>query len=171
MPTTYTLISSNVLSSSALIVTLSSIPQTYTDLLIRYSARSDTSGTFRTLTGYFNSPDTTSWTQMLGDGSTATSSRSNSTKFTAGIINAGTSTANVFSSGELYIPNYTSSTRQKQLNSECFSEQNSAIANLNKNAILWQNTSAITSVSFEVNIGTFAFETGSSFYLYGIKNS
>jgi len=39
MPSTYTLISSNVLGSSAASVTFSAIPSTYTDLVLRISAR------------------------------------------------------------------------------------------------------------------------------------
>ena len=41
MPSTYTLISSNVLASSAASVTFSAIPSTYTDLVVRASIRSD----------------------------------------------------------------------------------------------------------------------------------
>ena len=41
---TYTLISSNVLSSSAASVTFSSIASTYTDLVLRVSARDDRAG-------------------------------------------------------------------------------------------------------------------------------
>ena len=41
MPATYTLIASNTLSSAAASVTFSAIPATYTDLVLRYSARSD----------------------------------------------------------------------------------------------------------------------------------
>jgi hypothetical protein len=39
MATTYVLIASNVLASAAASTTFSSIPQTYTDLVINYSAR------------------------------------------------------------------------------------------------------------------------------------
>ena len=42
---TYTLISSNVLGSSAASVTFSSIPATYTDLVLRVSARTDADDT------------------------------------------------------------------------------------------------------------------------------
>ena len=41
MATTYTLITSQTLASSAASVTFSSIPSTYTDLVLRVSARTD----------------------------------------------------------------------------------------------------------------------------------
>ena len=52
---TYTLISSNVLASSAATVTFSSIPATYTDLVLRVSARNNDGVPFTYVGGTGNS--------------------------------------------------------------------------------------------------------------------
>ncbi len=171
MPATYVNIASTTLGAQQSTVVFSSIPQTYTDIAIRFSVRSWASGNFSTLTGYLNAIDSTSYTVLRADGSAAYSSRGSDIRFQGGTINAGSSTASTFTNGEIYIPNYTSSSQQKQFSCACFSENNAATANLNTNAILWQSNTAVTSVGLNVNGGGFGFEVGSTFYLYGIKNS
>ena len=65
MATTYNLISSNVLSSSAASVTFSSIPAIYTDLVLRCSTRG--TGFSNTVLYYFNgNSSNTSYTNILG---------------------------------------------------------------------------------------------------------
>ena len=59
MPT-YTLISSNVLTTAAASVTFSSIPATFTDLVLRMSAQADgASNAFDNITLTFNGTGTT----------------------------------------------------------------------------------------------------------------
>jgi hypothetical protein len=172
MPNTYTLISSNVLGSSAASVTFSAIPSTYTDLVLRMSLRSDESGqTSSEFTSQLNGTSANySLTRLRGNGSTASSSRiSNAARFALGEIPAGNSTTNTFTATEIYIPSYTAS-QNKPLSSKNYQENNNTSANIHIIANLWRDTSAITSISFAIN-GGFNFVSGSSFYLYGIKNS
>ena len=174
MPNTYTLISSNVLSSSAASVTFSAIPSTYTDLVILYSARTDLSSSGDAVNIKFNGSSVAeySYTTIRGNGSTATSFRSSSdTRLT--ITNAGadgaTATANTFGSVEIYIPSYTAS-QNKPSSVFAVQENNATGAFINPIANLWSNTSAITSIAFTSDNAA-NFVSGSSFYLYGIKNS
>ena len=174
MPSTYTLISSNVLTSSAASVTFSAIPSTYTDLVLRISARSTRAATSNNLDLRINADSSAlySYTYLYGTGTTATSSRSSAdTSLFVSTMNAANSTANTFTSAEIYIPSYTAS-QNKPLGSFGSFENNSATVNeLDANAHLYRSTSAITSLTLYSGLGSFNFDTGSSFYLYGIKNS
>jgi hypothetical protein len=89
----------------------------------------------------------------------------------AGYATAGLATSNTFSSFELYIPNYGSSAT-KPFSSFTAHENNSTTAYLNAVAGLAAISSAVTSLSVLPNTsGTINFVAGSSFHLYGIKNT
>ena len=173
MASTYTLISSNVLASSAASVTFSAIPSTYTDLVLRISVRDDQAVSYQQVNFEFNNDASAiySYTTLRGTGSAVASNRASNS--TTGQVYYGTNgdsaTANTFSNTEIYIPNYTS-TGSKPISSFGASEDNATSAGLSANAHLYRNTSAITSIKFTSNGGTF-WLAKSSFYLYGIKNS
>jgi hypothetical protein len=169
MPNTYSLISSNVLSSSAASVTFSSIPATFTDLVLRMSVASTgvIDGIFR-----FNGSSATNYsrTYMQGTGSTTSSSRSsNSTNIgLQDLYRNNGSTSNTFSSSEIYIPSYTVS-QSKPISAVLADESNNTTADMTLIAGLFRDNTAISSFSIAPNSGNFS--AGSSFYLYGIKNS
>jgi hypothetical protein len=172
MPSTYTLISSNVLTSSAASVTFSAIPSTYTDLVIRASIRSDQGSINTDVLVSYNAIGGTSYsrTWLQGDGATATSGRTANTSST-NVLNSAVgngATSNTFSNWELYIPSYTAS-QNKPYNAFAVGETNATTAYIVNVAGLFRNTSAISSILFEPGGGNFV--SGSSFYLYGIKNS
>ena len=170
MANTYTLISSNVLSSSAASVTFSSIPATYTDLVLKVSARSDFAGTdIIKYTINSDSGSNYSWTQLLGNGSAASSTRGSNTYARGGYIDNANQTASTFGSVEIYLPNYTS-TSSRPASVFSADETNATAANIGAFATLYAGTAAISSLVFSsINGGNFI--SGSSFYLYGIKNS
>jgi hypothetical protein len=169
MPSTYTLISSNTLSTAALSVTFSSIPATYTDLVLRISARTVNTTPSRTTRLRLNGLSTTiySYTLIDGDGSSATSTRASSTTESPVLVNGNTSTASTFSNTEIYIPNYAGTT-QKPISTAYAAENNATAAALGAVASLVNLTSAVTSLEISNSSN---FSVGSSFYLYGIKNS
>ncbi len=108
MPATYVNIASQTLGSSAASVTFSSIPATYTDLVVRFASRFDNAGITTRIS--FNGVTGTSygWRYMNGTG---TATNSTSDQNTTGILTIGggnrsTQLANTFSSGEYYIPNF-----------------------------------------------------------------
>ena len=174
MASTYTLISSNTLSSSAASVTFSSIPSTYTDLVLRVSARSDNGGSSYDYCNLVFNSDTAanySETWIRGNGSTAASSRSTGDIALFGIFAAdgNTATANTFGNTEFYIPNYTS-TANRPVGQFGVTETNATAALMAAQAALYRGTSAISRIDIQPYAGT-NWLTGSSFYLYGIKNS
>lgn len=171
MPITYNLITSSVLTVTTTSVTFSSIPQTYTDLLLKISARTPSAGTNALVLITPNGTSLPSYTRLRGDGSSVAASRASGGAFMyAGLQNASGATANVFGSLEWYMSNYTS-TSNKSFYSFAAQETNATLAYIESYAGLERQTNAITSMT--INEGTFAdgFVSGSSFYLYGIKNS
>jgi hypothetical protein len=167
---TYTLISSNVLSSSAASVTFSAIPATFTDLVVRFSTRADTSNQINLTVNATSGGTAYSWTRLRGNGSTAASGNSSSdSSFALPAASVETSgTANTFSSGEVYIPSYTAS-QYKPMSSFNTQEDNSTTSFINVNAGLYSANTAISEIKLAAASGNFV--SGSSFYLYGISNA
>jgi hypothetical protein len=174
MANTYSLIASNTLSTSAASVTFSAIPNTFTDLVVRVSARTDRAQTSDTTKMTINADNSAiySFTKLRGDGTSALSNRNTgNTSLSVENTDGNTATSNTFDSTEIYIPNYLS-TANKPISSIIMREDNSTAATTYNSvqAHLYRNTSAITSLSFAPSNGP-NFVSGSSFFLYGIKNS
>lgn len=174
MPSSRFLIASNTLSTSAASVTFSSIPSTYTDLVLKLSTRTDQAGSFGG-GGYIrlNSDSATNYsiTDVYGDGSLASSSRRTSATFgwwSYQGYNTSGSTSNTFTNAELYLPSYTAS-QNKPYSSFSAAETNATQAILQGVAGLWRNTAAITTILISPDAGNFV--SGSTFWLYGLKNS
>jgi hypothetical protein len=170
MPSTYTLISSNVLTSSAASVNFFSIPATYTDLVLRATMRGsgNLSGNITSSVLYLNGSTSGSFTFLSGGGTSLFSGRD------IGYMNSLTMpdayhTSDTFSNGEMYFPNYLSTT-QKPILVKNVTENNAAsYAEIRAAALLSSLTSAITAINLTSANGNYV--AGSSFYLYGIKNS
>jgi len=170
MASTYTLISSQVLASSAASVTFSSIPATYTDLVLKVSARTDVSAVTDTLVFYLNyAPSLWSQTNVSGSGTAATSTRTTSVTYFGQPINGNTSTSNTFTNTEIYIPSYNAS-QNKPISGFSSTENNTAASTISSGAGLWRSTAAISAITLTPLTGT-NFVTNSSFYLYGISNA
>ena len=172
MANTFELIaSSTVTGATAASISFSSIPSTYTDLVLKVSVRGDnntaTQQMYLTLNG-----TTSGYTarQVYGDGSSATSATLSNSGAAISIVNTNTSvsTANTFSSSEIYVPNYASS-NYKSVSADSVTENNATGALAGLTAGLWSNTAAITTVTLTPQSGNFV--QYSSAYLYGIKNS
>lgn len=183
MANTYTLISSTTVTSGTT-VSLTSIPQTYTDLLLLVSARSTyTGGGAVNMAMSFNS-NGSSYTgrsiqfyaasSVVGN-STTTVTYNGITGALLRVMAVGVSpvtTVSTFGNSSIYIPNYTSS-NYKSYSTDTVTEANSTAGNgpqgILLDAGLWSNTAAITSIDFGLEVGDFV--SPSTFYLYGIKNS
>ena len=177
MPSSRFLIASNTLGSSAASVTFSSIPATYKDLVLKISARSDRGLQQADLAFKFNSATANATdTSLYGNGSTASSGRDfiGSGGMYAGAYPGSTATSDTFSNTEIYIPNYTAS-QNKPSSISAAAENNTATVTYGSNwavAGLWSNTAAITSITiYEAAGSPFNLVAGSTFWLYGIKNS
>jgi hypothetical protein len=174
MPNTYTLISSYAVTSNTSSYTFSSIPQTYTDLLLCYSARTTLSPTtYGNLQLRFNGDNGNNYSFRMVYGN-ASSANSAETIPYSGIqwayASTDGSTANTFGQGNWYIPNYTGSTAKTTL-CNSVSEDNATLAIQSVVQGLWSGTQAITSITVSPSGGTSDLKQYSNFYLYGIKNS
>jgi hypothetical protein len=175
MASTYTFITSQTLASSAASVTFSAIPSTYTDLVLKVSARTDNSGARDYFTVNFNGDSATNYSQTIiytNGGSAYSTASSSSTALGSGyaFVDGNGATANTFSNLEMYMPSYTAA-RNKPSSTFASAENNSSSSVwLSANANLYRSTSAISSMAFTPYEGG-NFLTGSSFYLYGISNA
>jgi hypothetical protein len=171
MPANYVLLQRIELNASAASVTFANIPQTgYTDLKVVASVRTDFNAAVSSFGVHLNSPASdTSYRWVRGNGSvTLSSSNSAQQDFNPGEANALTSTANTFSSAEIYIPNYTGS-QQKSISADMVSEQNGTTAYAYLAAGLCTKTAAVTSVTIRGFAGTSGnLVAGSTFSLYGL---
>ena len=173
MPNTYTLIASSILSTTASSIDFTSIPATYTDLLVKYSARTNRANINSDVYLQFNGDTAAnySYRRIYGDGSTANSDSlsSNAKGGFCGIANGANATASTFGNAEFYIPNYAGSTAKSwSVDSVNENDATSVLAALN--AGLWSGTAAITSIKIQ-DFNASSFVQYSSFYLYGIKNT
>jgi hypothetical protein len=172
MAITYKAIATTTVGSGgASSIDFTSIPATYTDLLLVISTRQPGGApSWSDLRIRFNS-STTSYTDKLlyGDGSSATSISESDTGIVIRSVNNGVATANTFGSASIYIPNYTSS-NYKSVSIDQVTENNATQALAGLTAGLWSNTSAITSIGLTPNTAG-NFSQYSTATLYGIKNS
>jgi hypothetical protein len=174
MPNTYDLISSTTLASNQQNVSFSSIPQTYSDLVFKISARTNRANTIDRFGVYFNLSKSIAITEenLQGNG-TAASASAQTTNFQTieAFMNADSSTENAFSNIELYIPNYSngSITIAKPFNLVVCQVNNTTTAYVNLTAGMRNSTAAITDVTFTSDYYSSQFAIGSSFFLYGIK--
>jgi hypothetical protein len=175
MPVTYKPIATvTVGAGGAASIDFTSIPGTYTDLLVLISARSTRSTDYRDeLFIRFNSDSGNNYSVRSlngGNGAAGSSSAGSTNYLKRGTIPAATATASTFSNNIIYIPNYASS-NQKSMSTEEITENNSTGSYyIDFRAGLWTGTSAITSISFTVEVGP-NFAQYSTATLYGIKNS
>ena len=151
-------------------VTFNNIPQTgYTDVKVVYSVRTTGgSGQWMNLSLSFNGL-TTNWSNkyLYGTGSAAGSNGTSTNFYAAGVGNPSTTTANTFSSGELYVPNFAGS-NAKSVSYDTVTENNGTSALIQSGAALWNSTAAITSLTIAPESGVGNFAQYSTFSLYGL---
>lgn len=167
MPTTYIPIATETLSSTANIVTFSSIPSTYTDLVLVVSVKA---GTNASANISFNNDTASnySYTVLDGDGSTASSNRQSNVggiQLISWSIGMGSTTN--FSMATAHIMNYSNSNTFKTAIIRSMPINASNAMGVNAFVGTWRNTAAITTLSI---VGT-NFTAGSTFSLYGIASA
>ena len=161
---TYTLIAHQELTSSQASITFSSIPQTFTDLLIQTSLRGDRNDAIELANLSFNGTSANRTWRYLRGLDTAAGSFSGTSAET-GFFPTAQSATNTFGSMSIYIPNY------RVASSKSFSADNASPttpttwASLFLVAGLWSNNTAITSITLS---GLANLVSGSSATLYGI---
>ena len=158
---TYIPIATTTLGSAAASYTFSSIPSTYTDLVLIFNGTT-TNGIALQLNG--DTGANYSRTILYGDGSSALSTRGSSENYafqTPPNPSGGNSLAMIYQ-----INSYSTTTTYKTILSRFNYPSGGVSAVVN----LWRSTAAITSISVLSNIGgSGTFSTGSTFTLYGIS--
>lgn len=167
MATTYEAIATvTVGSGGAATIQFTSIPATFTDLLIKLSGRTTHAALADSVYFTFNSSTSNFSSRILyGDGGSA--SQFTQARY-AGSQSGSTATASTFASIDLYIPNYAGS-NNKSYSVDAVTENNGSTAYAYLAAGLWSDTTAISGITLTPNAGSFA--QYSSATLYGIKNS
>lgn len=166
MATYFKIASVTVGSGGASSIAFSSIPATYTDLVVKISGRNTSSGDWFNLS-FNGSTSSFSGRQIFGTGGGVFSyTKTDNTE--AFVNNNSSTTASTFSNSEVYIPNYAGSTN-KSFSVDSVTENNGTTAYAVFYAGLWSNTSAITSLTFTPNANTLAQYTTAT--LYGISNT
>jgi hypothetical protein len=183
MATTYEIITTTTVGAGGTAsISFTSIPQTYTDLILYYSLRSNNtsagSGVFESLVTRINGSTTNSnyYAILLrgsGQGGVDFVSYQGNVSwlFPGHYVNGANNTANCFSNSQMYFPNYASS-NPKSVSLDSVFESNNATLSVQANlgAGLYSPTTAITSISLAPEYGT-AWVQYSTATLYGIKNS
>jgi hypothetical protein len=167
MATTYVQIATStapLLGSASFSFT--SIPSTYTDLILVYSGRtSEITGTFYEVSLTLNgSTSGFSAKQLYADGSSSGSS--SPTTRQAGLLGNVATTSNTFCNNQIYFSNYAGSAN-KSYSVNSVTENNAATSYISILAGLWSNTAAISSMSIAPTSGNFVQYSTAT--LYGIK--
>ena len=151
-------------------IIFNNIPQVYTDLVLRMSARQASAATSAEFYFFVNSNTATihSTTWLFGNGSSVGSTRANgNTAIVQNFSPAANATSNTFGSVEIVLPNYTSS-NFKQFIIDEVSENNTTAADLRMNAGLIRTTDPVSILRID-SVGTWVQH--STFSLYGIIRS
>ena len=168
MPNTFIKIETVTLTGTQASIEFTSIPQTYTDLKIVYSLRSnDTNANGGNFFYFqFNGTGFTGLTaRAVGSNSSSVFSTTGSLY---GYMNPSDFTASVFSNGEFYMPNYTWA-NSKSYYSDSINENNTTTANTILYTGIWANSAAVTSIKLAPYSGSFVQYSTAT--LYGIKSS
>jgi hypothetical protein len=171
MANTYVAIATiTVGSGGASSISFSNIPSTYTDLKLVFSLRTDNNygGLFYETNVKLNSTASSNDRLLFGYGTTTGTNIASYTIVYG--VNSNTATASSFGNGEIYIPNYTSSSN-KHLFADSVSESNAAGAI--KSYVSGNNfavTSAVTSITLAA-YNNANYVQHSTATLYGIKKS
>ena len=163
MPTaTYEKIEAKSLGSNTTSVTFSSIPSTYTDLVLIANTRLVSSGSGTNYLVTFNGDTGSNYsiTYVTGNGTSASSGRASNQTFMDTAYMPSNSVLGVI---KYSINNYANTTTYKTL----LSRSDQADAGVFAYVGLWRSTAAITSMT--IAGGASNIISGSTFTLYGIK--
>lgn len=167
MPTTYEPIATTTLGSSSAGITFSSIPQTYTDLVIVCVGTIATNGNSVVVEINGNTNQLGSFTLLGGNGSSAFSARTNNRSYVSAGWNVGFSNTEICTTTINFF-NYTNTTTFKATLARATNAIGSSLPGAELDASLWRSTSAITSLQVFTGGGG-NLNAGFIATLYGIK--
>lgn len=162
---TMTLLASATVTGSPADISITSIPQTYSDLYVLVSAIARTTANPNALVMFANGYAQTNQTYRALRGNGASVSSLSSTITFAGDI---TNITNTFSSQSIYIPNYTTS-GTKSVSVDSVTENNGTTAYQMIVSNKFDVAAAITSLEFGDGSAGGGLGVGSQVWLYGIQ--
>ena len=167
MAYTYSLLASSTVGvGGASTITFNNIPQNYTDLVLKISARTTRAAQVSDAISVSINGVATNQTSLYLEGSGSATGSGTLTSFRTQATGAG-ATANTFGNSEFYFPNYAGSTN-KSASSDGVSENNATAANAWLVANLWSQTVAINQITV-TDLNSATFVQYSTAYLYGIR--
>ena len=171
MAATYELITKTTVGSSVSSVTLSGIPATYIDLVLKCTVKTSDANVRDLLIKPNNDGSTTYYgVRTLANGSNDTASITSADSVLR-IENSASGTAQGatnYGQAEVYFYEYAASV-QKLITAFGSSEAASTTAYLSYNALAWRDTNSITSLNISCSVGNVL--AGSTFFLYGITEA
>jgi hypothetical protein len=175
MANTYKLIASSTVGSGGTAnIQFTSIPGTYTDLILKMSLRQSASSEGSQIGVRFNG-STSGYSRLAsyGRGNGVDTAKGSSETFARfGFAQSSTYTASIFGNYEMYIPDYASTTEYKTFKTDSITESTAVeVYGQGFWGGLWSNTSAITSILLEDLSSSTSFAQYSTAYLYGISSS
>jgi hypothetical protein len=165
MASTYEKIATTTLGSNTASYEFTSIPQTYTDLVIiigNATTTVDTDGAILAFNG--DTATNYSYTYIYPSGSSALSTRQSNKGYSQNYLNTASLSNTAPSQIILNIMNYSNTTTYKTYLTRPGSTPNGTEAWVS----LWRSTAAITSVKLGIQ-GSDQWKTGTMFTMYGIK--
>jgi hypothetical protein len=174
MPSTYEPIATQTLGSAAANISFTSIPSSYTNLVIVTNARGATGGHLyaRWGNGSYDSGTNYSNTGLFARSTTNDYGSERNSNFAYARLSPFTyavpSAASTFGTVVTHLQNYSNTTTYKTALTRCSGVGATDYAGTETDVILWRSTSAINQIQFTI-AGGFNFETGTTITLYGIK--
>jgi hypothetical protein len=165
MPSTYEPIATTALGSAAATVTFSSIPSTYTDLVLVCNVKATTTSNAYLRVRYnTDTSNNYSITVLSGNGSAASSARGSNTS--VAYLNYNYAMPTTMETAIISnIQNYSNTTTYKT----AITRSNAASQGVEAMVTLWRSTAAINNIVISTDNGGAILDTGSTFTLYGIK--
>jgi hypothetical protein len=170
----YNSISSTTVSSNTTSVTISSIPSTYTDLILVCTMRGTINGVYPTM--QFNGDTGTNYSQVSACGVATTTlvSQRYYNNSSIEILDPNRAVAydsNAFGTSIVHLNNYSNTSIYKTaINRGSSTNPSTSGFNVTAFAGVWRSTSAINSITILSEAGgSYYFAIGSSFNLFGIK--
>lgn len=176
MALTFQLLSSATLGSAQSSVVFSNIPQTHTDLILRFTASSSRASTVDLTRIRFNGLSTTVYSDTViqmaaGGAASSTSTTSNTYNYAPRYsLTAANGTTNFFGASEVYIPSYTTSAFKQFGGTGIVSGMSSTVQYFSIGAQLFRSANPVTEITLTTEVGP-NFTAGSQFWLYGVKSA
>jgi hypothetical protein len=166
---TYAPIATTTLGSATASYTFSSIPSTYTDLILIYQTRASSQNVYIDVVGQINGDTGSNYQYMYLSGSGSAAQSGRTATDTRMVFDANGAPWNSYwAIGQVNFMDYANTTTYKTVisragNSGGTSGGTDLVANI------WRNTSAINSIKVQLyNSPTYSLDAGSTFTLYGI---